>query len=99
MSDGSGFDQNVNIFDTDIKSSVHTNNNKMDLLSFDKGLKNDSGDSTMIAGKQYFIYFNILKVLLSNKRNFVWFCIVVVWIVMNLLPVLKYANLKQKILK
>ena len=91
MSGGSAFSQNVNIFDADINSSVHIDNKKIDLLIFEKDLTNDSSDPTMSAGKQYILYFNIFKVLLSNKRNFLWFCIVIGWIVINLLTVLKYA--------
>ena len=70
LSGGSAFSQNVNIFDADINSSVHIDNKKIDLLIFEKDLTNDSSDPTMSAGKQYFLYFNIFKVLVSNKRNF-----------------------------
>ena len=86
---GGGFGQNVIIFEADMSFSAHIDNKKKD---------KDQGptqwlEQTLTAKKC------MRLILLLQKRNFVQDCITMEQIVTCLLMVLKFTNLRQKILR
>ena len=90
---GSRFEKYVIIiFGADLSLLVHINNNKKDILILGKGPTDGS----------YYVDYrekNVRSVLLSNKRNFVYVCVIMERIVTYLLMRLKPINSKQKFLK
>ena len=84
-----GFGQNVLIFGADMSTSIHVDNKKKDLLVLGRG-PTQGLESTLIAEKMYSINFTVTK-----KK----FCTIIEEIVIYLLMVQKFVNLKQKILQ
>ena len=84
-----GFGQNALIFGADMSSSIHIDNKKKDILVLGRG-PTQGLESTLTAEKMYSINFAVTK-----KKV----CIIMEQIVIYLLMVQKFVNLKQKILK
>ena len=91
------------IFGTDMRLSMHTDDKKTEIIIPKIIIRN-----TLILGKgqidgymtlRWLQRKNILSNLQCNKRNFVWVCIIMGWIVIYLLIMLKSLNSKQNILK
>ena len=89
---GGGFGQNVLSFGVDMRSSVHINNKKKDILVLGKGPTQEL-EHTLTAEKMYSINFTVTK-----KK----FCLSLYYNGANsylFVMVQKFKNLKQKILK
>ena len=81
------FSQNVIIFGVDMSSSVHVDNKKKDILILRKG-PTQGLEHTLIAEKMYSINFTVTNKIVIKEE-----------IVICLLMVPKFTNLKQKILR
>ena len=88
-----GFGQNVLILGADMGSSAHTDKKKKDILFLGRG-PTQGFEHTLTAEKKY-----ILLILLWREKQIVWACITMEQIVIYLLMVQKFINLKQKILR
>ena len=86
-----GINQNVLIFGVGMRSSVHIDNKKKYILVLGKGLTQGL-EHILTAEKMY-------SVLLLQIKYFVWVWITMEEIVICVLMVQKFTNLKQKILK
>ena len=75
-----------------MSSSAHIDNKKKDILVLGKG-PTQGLEHTLTAEKMYSINFTV------TNKNFVWVCITMGQIVIYLLMVQKFKNLKQKVLK
>ena len=64
-SDDSGFNKNVIRFSADMRSFVHIDNKKKDILVLINGPTDGLDDTTLTAEKERY------RALLSNRRNFV----------------------------
>ena len=89
---GGGFGQNLLVFRADMSSSAHIDNKKKYILALGKGPT--QGSEHLLAGEKiYPINFTV------TKKNFFKACITMEQIVICLLLVQKFTNLKQKTLK
>ena len=89
---GGGFGQNVLIFGADMSTSIHIDNNKKDILVLGRG-PTQGLESTLTADKMYSINFTVTKKKFSLSLHHNG------GIVIYLLMVQKFVNLKQKILQ
>ena len=87
-----GTGRNVIIFGVDMSSSTKIYNRKIYILILGKG-PTQGLEHTLSAEKMYWINFTEIN------KNFVWACIIKEQIVIYLLMVKKFINLKQNILK
>ena len=85
-----GFGQNIIIFGVNMSSSAHVDNKKKDILILGKG-PTQGLEHTLTDERMYSINFKI--------KNFIWAYIKMEQIVICLLMVHKFINLKQKILQ
>ena len=70
-----------------MRSSVHADNSKKDILILDKFPTQGFDNTTLTAVKEYSII-----ILVSNIKSFVYVCIIIGWKVIYLLIVLKSTN-------
>ena len=87
-----GTGRNVIIFGVDMSSSTKIYNRKIYILILGKS-PTQGLEHTLSAEKMYWINFTEIN------KNFVWACIIKEQIVIYLLMVKKFINLKQNILK
>ena len=72
-----GLAKNTIIFGADMSSAVHIDKRK-DILILGKDPADRLYDTTLTGEEK-----DISKILLSKKRNFVWVCIIMGWIIIN----------------
>ena len=90
---GGGFGKNIIIFGADMSSSIHIDNKGKNILILGRGPIQGLGENSLTAEKMHSINF-----ILTKKK----FCLSLHYNGANgfsLLMVLKFTNLKQKILK
>ena len=76
-----------------MSSSIHVDNKKKDILILDESPMQGLDDTKLTAEKMYYINFT------EHNKKFIWICIIKDQIVIYLVMVLKFINLKQKFLK